>query len=288
MVIRTQPLLLMAASAFNSISASAIRDLGARNVVSAPSALYFKQLLVGKDFAVSQSRVHSFARQMNNFVYVVGDSNSREVMIIDGAWDPDGIEDLVRSDNMTVIGHIATHYHYDHIGGSAQGIIIPGIRDWAERKIPVYISSIELKMAAEQTGTDPSRLSPLEDGQCLKVGRFVLELIHTPGHSPGSVCILVCESKQDTKEESTEFATSNILLVTGDTVFPGSCGRLDLPGSDPHIMYDSLRKLANLPDLLPIYPGHGYNGVSSTIGAEKSVGLLRDVTRKQWEKMMVR
>jgi len=163
-----------------------------------------------------------------------------------------------------------------------------GIKDWAERKIPVYISSIELEMAAEQTETDPSSLSPLDDGQCLKVGRFVLEFIHTPGHSPGSVCILVCDGEQDPKEESTQTSISNVLLVTGDTVFPGSCGRLDLPGSDPRIMYDSLRKLANLPDILPIYPGHGYNGVSSTIGAEKSVGMLRDMSRKQWEKMMIR
>ncbi len=81
---------------------------------------------------------------------------------------------------------------------------------------------------------------------------------------------------------------TDLLLVSGDTVFPGSCGRLDLPGSDPRVMYDSLRKLAALPDALPIYPGHSYGGASSTVGAEKAGGLLRDMTRSEWNRMMVR
>ena len=73
-----------------------------------------------------------------------------------------------------------------------------------------------------------------------------------------------------------------------DTVFPGSCGRLDLPGSDARVMYDSLRRLAALPESLVIFPGHGYNGASSTIGAEKRTGLLRPMTREQWDRSMVR
>ena len=80
----------------------------------------------------------------------------------------------------------------------------------------------------------------------------------------------------------------DVLLITGDTVFPGSCGRLDLPGSDARVMYDSLRRLAALPESLVIFPGHGYNGASSTIGAEKRTGLLRPMTREQWDRSMVR
>ena len=79
-------------------------------------------------------------------------------------------------------------------------------------------------MAAKQTGLDEELITPLSDNQCMHVGRFKLEFIHTPGHSPGSMCIRV------TGEES-EGEGGVDLLIAGDTVFPGSCGRLDLPGS---------------------------------------------------------
>lgn len=275
-----------------------------RSVASAlPPELYFRQLTVGIDFARDRhSDIHAMARQMNNYVYVLGDKLTREAVVVDAAWDPDGIAELVTKDNMTVISFVATHYHWDHIGGKAQGTVIPGIKEWAARGIPVHISSLELDAAAAQTNTDTSRLSPLEDGQCLAVGRFGIELIHTPGHSPGSMCLRVTDQQREnsvTATSSPEAAAGislsvgnseavDLLLITGDTVFPGSCGRLDLPGSDARVMYDSLRRLAALPESLPIYPGHSYGGSSSTIGAEKANGLLREMTRAQWDRMMVR
>ena len=128
------------------------------------------------------------------------------------------------------------------------------------------------------TATPIESLVPIVDEQCTKVGSYELEFIHTPGHSPGSMCIRITNDDDGTD-----------VLITGDTVFPGSCGRLDLPGSDAKIMYDSLQRLAQLPDDLPIFPGHGYGGAQSTIGEEKRSGLLRtSMTRDQWNRQMVR
>jgi len=257
-------------------------NIAARSVISIPEDFYFRQLTAGRDFALSSAPVHDFARQMNNFVYVIGDKSEGIAMVIDGAWDPEAIANIVEADNLNLTTHIATHYHWDHIGGAVNGIRIPGIYDWAERGLPVYIPSQELKLAAEQTDTDESLLTPLDDGQCMSIGKYGVEFIHTPGHSPGSMCLRVTTGAEGDNTQN----ISDILLITGDTVFPGSCGRLDLPGSDPKIMYDSLQKLTHLDNNLPIYPGHGYGGSSSTIGKEKKSGLLRDITRTQWNQMM--
>jgi glyoxylase-like metal-dependent hydrolase (beta-lactamase superfamily II) len=303
--------------------------------------------------------VHEFARQMANFVYLVGDRRSGECAVVDGAWDPKGIVEVARSDGMNVTLHIATHYHWDHIGASEkQGVRIPGLRDWVDphaqgsdlgsphAPLPAFVPQWEVAAAAAQVGVDEALLTPLSDGQCMALGRFGLEFIHTPGHSPGSMCIRVSDRLRDgaalaaaaagaggggggggkvAGESEYNNATttttegegeddgeggaeetggddsaalpppppppppSDLLLITGDTVFPGSCGRLDLPDSDPLVMYDSLRKIAALPDGLPIYPGHSYSGASSTIGREKASGLLRpSITREQWKRMMVR
>ena len=102
------------------------------------------------------------------------------------------------------------------------------------------------------------------------------------------MCIRVTDKVAGNSDEEEPSEPSDLLLITGDTVFPGSCGRLDLPESDSKIMYDSLRKLAFLPDALPIYPGHSYGGSSSTIGKEKREGLLKSFSRGQWEDMMAR
>jgi glyoxylase-like metal-dependent hydrolase (beta-lactamase superfamily II) len=184
-----------------------------------------------------------------------------------------------------------------------RGIVVPGIKEWSAKGLPVYVPSLELERAATQAGVLESSLSPLGDGQCLRVGRFGVELLHTPGHSPGSTCLRVTDgvpaiATDDSAEDNNTSANASssegsapvdLLLLSGDTVFPGSCGRLDLPGSDPAVMYDSLRRLAALPDNLPIYPGHSYGGESSTIGREKATGFLRnDITRAQWMNSMVR
>jgi hydroxyacylglutathione hydrolase len=93
----------------------------------------------------------------------------------------------------------------------------------------------------------------VDNHDTLKVGRLTIVFLHTPGHTPGSQCFLV-----------------DGRLVSGDTLFIGSCGRTDLPGSDPTEMYYSLtQRLAALPDVTLLLPGHNYGGPSSTIGQEK-------------------
>jgi glyoxylase-like metal-dependent hydrolase (beta-lactamase superfamily II) len=98
-----------------------------------------------------------------------------------------------------------------------------------------------------------SEVVPVSGHDTLAVGRLALTFLHTPGHTPGSQCFLI-----------------DGRLISGDTLFIGSCGRTDLPGSDPAEMYYSLtQRLAALPDDTILFPGHNYGGVSSTIGAEK-------------------
>ena len=129
-------------------------------------------------------------------------------------------------------------------------------------------------------------ISTLDDKQCVNVGRFVLEWIHTPGHSPGGMCVKV--SVGDSATSTAGSTAKPLLLLSGDTLFPGSCGRLDLPGADALVMYDSLAKLRSLPDELPVFPGHGYGGRHTTIGQEKRQGLLQPMSRDEWRRRMAR
>lgn len=103
-------------------------------------------------------------------------------------------------------------------------------------------------------------------------------MLHTPGHSGGSVC--VCVRPKGGGEP--------VCLMSGDTIFPGSCGRLDLPDSDVDAMFGSLEKLRALPDELQVYPGHAYGGPSTTIGREKKGGLLRPISKQEFMQMFAR
>jgi len=279
------------ALAASHLTAAAFASSAApREVAPFPADFYFRQLSPGTEIALSRSPAHAFARKMGNFIYLVGDKATGSAIVIDGAWDPEGIEAVAAADNMTIVSHVATHYHWDHIGSEeVNGVRVPGIKDWVGRGLPVHVPSVELADAAAQTAVSPDALSPLSHGQCLAIGQFGIVVMDTPGHSPGSCCLRVTDGVPSSAAAAAGDADEpvrDLLLVTGDTVFPGSCGRLDLPGSDKRAMYDSLRSLALLPDALPIYPGHVYSGRSSTVAAEKSGGLLRDISRAQWQRMM--
>lgn len=186
---------------------------------------------------------------------------------------------------LRIVGHVATHYHFDHIGGAApfgldSGEAVPGLREYAAWSPPIamHINDAELAAAAVQTGVGPERLSPLRDGDTLRVGNVTLEFLHTPGHSPGSMVMLV----RGADGEATD-------AVTGDTLFPGSCGRVDLPGSDPSAMWRSLQHVvAKLPGEVVVLPGHGYSERSSTIAKERRDGLLRPVAEQVWLRRMSR
>jgi glyoxylase-like metal-dependent hydrolase (beta-lactamase superfamily II) len=213
--------------------------------VSAASDLYFEQVPVG---------------EMANFAYLIGSRATRECLVVDPAWCVDALLDQAESDGMRVTGALVTHYHQDHVGGSIFGMQIEGVARLLERaSIPLHVNAHEAEGVRKVTGASASDLVKHEGGDTLALGGLRVRLLHTPGHTPGSQCFLVEEPGVPGR------------LVSGDTLFLGSCGRVDLPGGDPEAMYESLtQKLAKLPDETLLFPGHFYAAdPSSTIGEQK-------------------
>jgi glyoxylase-like metal-dependent hydrolase (beta-lactamase superfamily II) len=201
--------------------------------------LYFRQLLSGTDFAAQDQ----IAQQMVNFVYLIGDTQTRECIIVDPAYAVHEIAEIVEADDMNLVGALGTHYHPDHVGGKMMGWNIEGISSLLERnEVPIHIQKSEMEWVTKTTGVSSSHLTAHEGGDVVQVGEIAITLLHTPGHTPGSQCFLV-----DGK------------LVSGDTLFLEGCGRTDLPGSNPEDMYDSLNMLATLPNDTIVYPGHRYS-----------------------------
>ena len=201
--------------------------------------LYFRQLLSGTDFAAQDQ----MAQQMVNFVYLIGDTQTRECIIVDPAYAVHEIAEIVEADDMNLVGALGTHYHPDHVGGKMMGWNIEGISSLLERsEVPIHIQKSELEWVTKTTGVSSTHLTAHEGGDVVQVGEIAITLLHTPGHTPGSQCFLV-----DGK------------LVSGDTLFLEGCGRTDLPGSNPEDMYDSLNMLAALPNDTIVYPGHRYS-----------------------------
>jgi glyoxylase-like metal-dependent hydrolase (beta-lactamase superfamily II) len=219
--------------------------------------LYFRQLLSGRDFATDDQ----LAQQMVNFVYVIGDRECGECVIVDPAYDPGGLIDAVESDGMTVTGVLATHYHPDHVGGSMMGHSIAGIDGLLERvDCPIHVQRDEVPWVSRATGVTGDHLIAHDSGDVVTVGPIEIELVHTPGHTPGSQCFLVAGK-----------------LVSGDTLFLDGCGRTDLPGSDPAQMVASLTRLSKVPDDIVLYPGHRYSVASSAnMGAVKQSNFVFD------------
>ena len=187
---------------------------------------------------------------MQNFIYLVGDPATRQCVVVDPAWEIDTIVETAAADDMTIVGALITHTHQDHVGGHLFGMDIPGVEELLEKvKAKVYVHKAEREFL-KGLGSD---LVKVDGNDALTVGRLEITFLHTPGHTPGSQCFLV-----------------DGRLISGDTLFIGSCGRTDLPGSDPTEMYYSLtQRLSKLPDETVLFPGHNYGGPSSTIGDEK-------------------
>ena len=202
--------------------------------------LYFRQLLAGRDFAVADP----IAGQMVNFSYLIGSRRTGEALVVDPAWDVDGLIAAAESDEMKLVGGLATHYHPDHVGGDLFGRDVQGIVRLLE-KVPgkVHAQRSEAPWLKEVTGVSDSDLALVEGGDRIRLGDVEIAFLHTPGHSPGSQCFLVRDR-----------------LVAGDTLFLQGCGRVDLPGADPEAMYRSLTgPLAQLPGDTVLYPGHAYD-----------------------------
>jgi hydroxyacylglutathione hydrolase len=227
--------------------------------------LYFRQLLSGRDFAVADP----MARQMVNFAYAVGDRGSGEALLVDPAYAVGDLLAVLEADGMRLVGVLGTHYHADHVGGSFGGWTVEGVAALLERApVPVHVQRAEVPWVVRSAGVGEAELVAHDSGDVVRVGEIEVELLHTPGHTPGSQCFLVRNR-----------------LVAGDTLFLEGCGRTDLPGSDPVAMYESLTtRLARVPDEAVLFPGHLYSAEpSATMGETRRTNFVfRPRTVEQW------
>ena len=233
--------------------------------------LYFRQLLAGRDFAVADP----IARQMVNFVYVIGDRETGEAFAVDPAYGVRELVELLGADGMRLTGVLATHWHPDHVGGDLMGYGIEGIRELSgmdDVAAPVHVQRAEAEWVKRSTGVSDTDLVLHDSGDTVAVGAIEVTMLHTPGHTPGSQCFLV-----------------DGRLVAGDTLFLEGCGRTDLPGADADQMYESLtQRLAKIPDDTILYPGHLYSPEpSATMGETRERNyVFRIPSLDQWRRTM--
>ncbi len=191
---------------------------------------------------------------MANFTYVVEDDETSEAIVIDPSWDLDEIEQVIKRNDLKIKYIVNTHHHFDHTLGN--------------------------QAMAESTGApivqhEESELEndiKVKDGDVIKFGNSELRVYHTPGHSKDSIC-LVGDGK----------------IFSGDTLFVGNCGRVDLPGGSAKELYHSLFDiLYTLDDNLELYCGHNYGHTKiSSIGKEKTTNLvMQRRTEEEFLQMM--
>jgi glyoxylase-like metal-dependent hydrolase (beta-lactamase superfamily II) len=164
--------------------------------------------------------------------YMVWGDNADTCVVIDPGYEPDTV--LAHADRLgkTIAAIFLTHGHFDHVG-AVKDIV-------AEVGCPVYLCQEDLSMPPQMTAGPLYYTNTYGEGDVVKFAGLSFRVLHTPGHTPGSVC-LRCEDA----------------LFSGDTLFWGSCGRTDLPGGSWHAIRASLLRLAQIPDDLKVYPGHG-------------------------------
>lgn len=197
-----------------------------------PTGLYLKQIEVG---------------MMRNFNYLIGDPGTKECAYVDPAWEVDRLLKTAKEDGFQIKKILLTHNHFDHIEGVEKVV--------KETGAEVYINAFDEEPVKKGSG----KIVSLTNGREIKIGSVLVTALNTPGHTPGSTCYLV-QAPDDPIPH----------LFTGDTLFQGNCGRCDLAGGNPKLMYKSLLELKSLDPVTKVYPGHDY-GIKpvTTIGYEK-------------------
>jgi len=209
---------------------------------------------------------------MQNFTYIVGSKSTREVTIVDPAWDIQALLDLLAERDYKLTAALVTHYHPDHCGGSFGDNTVAGVAELLElNPVKIYTNRLEADGLKKVTGISDSDMAKVDSGDRLRIGEIEVEFLHTPGHTPGSQC----------------FRISNT-LVSGDTLFIDGCGRVDLPGSNSEDMYHSIQKLASLPDDTLLLPGHNYSAVphATMEEAKKTNTYMRINDLETWKTLM--
>ena len=172
----------------------------------------------------------------DNFSYIIADDTTKEAAVVDPSFNADAIIRILRDQNLNVKCVINSHHHSDHTASNED-----------------FRSKFGAKVVAHKLAHVNKDVSVV-DGEVIRVGEIVIKVIHTPGHTQDSICLLVDDK-----------------LLTGDALFVGECGRTDLPGGSAEDMYHSLfDKLMRLNDNIKVYPGHDYGPKPhSTIGIER-------------------
>jgi glyoxylase-like metal-dependent hydrolase (beta-lactamase superfamily II) len=191
---------------------------------------------------------------MQNFSYIVVDEDTSESIIIDPSWNIVELELIIKKNNLTIKYIVNTHYHDDHTRGNQE-----------------MVDSTNAPIIQHESSTLKNDIT-VKDGDFIEFGNSKLKVLHTPGHSIDSICLV---------------GAGNIF--SGDTLFVGNCGRIDLPGGSASELYHSLFDvLHELDDDLVLYPGHNYGPTEvSTIGKEKMTNMIMQKrTEQQFVDMM--
>ncbi|MBZ5533140.1 MAG: MBL fold metallo-hydrolase [Acidobacteriia bacterium] len=185
---------------------------------------------------------------------VIGDEQTREAMVIDPGDQIDDILDILRQENLTLKQIVITHAHIDHVGGAMKLKAATGAPILMNQNDQALLKMLDVQ--ASWVGMRPPGAVKVDEtvgeGSVLKIGNISGSVIHTPGHTEGSICLYLPQEKT---------------LIAGDTLFAGSIGRTDLPGgSFEKIMKSIHGQVLALPDDTIVVPGHG---PMTTIGEER-------------------
>ncbi|MEM7096652.1 MAG: MBL fold metallo-hydrolase [Pseudomonadota bacterium] len=209
---------------------------------------------------------------MQNYTYIIGSRETREVAIVDPAWDIKGLLNHLEEKDYKLTAALATHYHPDHVGGSFSSRNIEGVATLLEHNpVKVYAHKSEADGIRKVTEISESDIVRVDSGDRLNIGNIEVEFLHTPGHTPGSQCFRIKNT-----------------LISGDTLFINGCGRVDLPGSNSEDMFNSMRKLAALPQDTLLLPGHNYGHVpNATLEETKKTNVYMNIDNLEtWKSIM--
>ena len=173
--------------------------------------------------------------------YIVYDDDFGECIVIDPGYEPETVLLAVKRLKKNLAAILLTHGHFDHVGAVKDLV--------AETDCKVYIHEYDLALPATLTAGPLYYTDVYDEGDVLQLAGLTIRVLHTPGHTPGSVCLMIEDN-----------------LFTGDTLFRDSCGRTDLPGGNGAEIFKSLRRLAALERDYRVLPGHG---MESTLEEER-------------------